>query len=123
MTIKSSELTWIVVSDIKKAKKFFTEVLGLKLTSAQEDYGWLELEGKDGGAALGVASSCEHCPISPGGNGVVTFTVDNIEETKETLSKKGVKMLGEITEVPGHVKLQLFQDDDNNFFQLVQMLS
>jgi hypothetical protein len=38
------------------------------------------------------------------------------------LIKKQVKMLGEMMEVPGHVKLQMFQDSDGNHFQLAQML-
>ena len=123
MAVKKSELSWITVSDWEKAKTFFTEVVGLEVVSAQEQYGWMELRGAGGGALLGVAKSHEGGGLSPGQNAVVTFTVDNIVATKADMESKGVAFVGDIMEVPGQVKLALFKDPDGNLFHLVQDIS
>ena len=120
--LKSFDLAWIVVSDIKKARKFFTETLGLKEHAYSEEYGWIELCGQDGGTMIGIAQENEKTEIKSGQNAVITLTVDNLEETIAAFKKKNVKLLGEIMEVPGHVKLQMFTDADGNKFQLVQTL-
>ena len=123
MPTKQSNLSWVAVSDFKKAKKFFTETLGLKINSLSEEFNWAEVVGKDGGALIGIAGmgDQESCGgIKPGQNAVVTLDVANIEESKALLEERGVQFFGEIMEVPGHVKLALFADPDGNKFQLVQ---
>jgi catechol 2,3-dioxygenase-like lactoylglutathione lyase family enzyme len=122
MAIKSMSLAWISVSDIKKAKEFFTNTVGLDLTVDSPEYGWLELKGKQGGFALGVGQASEQCQLKAGQNAVVCFDVDNIEETKKDLESKGVKVAN-IEEVPGHVKLAFFTDEDGNLFHLAESLS
>ncbi len=121
--IKSSDLSWIVVSDLKKAKQFFTETIGLKEHSYSEAFGWAELKGESGGALIGLA---EESPMmedmKAGQNAVVTLTVDDIEKVSQEIEKKGVKLIGEMIEVPGHVKMQMFSDLDGNLFQLVEQL-
>ena len=123
MVAKRLDLAWITVTDVKKAKTFFTEVLGLEVRTDNAEYGWLELVAKDGGAALGVGQcSDEYTEVKAGQNAIVTFTVDDIIKTKAEFEKKGVKMLGDIVEVPGHVKMLFFCDNDGNKFQVVQLL-
>jgi predicted enzyme related to lactoylglutathione lyase len=123
MAIKSIDLGWITVSDFAKAKKFFVEHLGLTINSVNEEMGWLELKGKDGGALLGIAKAHEQETHRPGSNTVLTLKVDDIEKTKQELEAKDVTFLGGILEVPGHVKLATFIDPDKNVFQLVQDLN
>jgi predicted enzyme related to lactoylglutathione lyase len=123
MTIKSFDLAWIIVSDIGAAKKFFVDTLGMKMHTYDDVYGWLELSGQEGGSIIGVAKANEKNGMEAGKNAIITLTVDNVEKSKAELLKKGVNMVGEIMEVPGHVKLQLFRDSDGNLFQLVQSLS
>ena len=60
--------------------------------------------------------SFEADPNSP------TFTVPDIKKAIGEMSKKGVKLIGEMMEVPGHVKLQFFVDADGNTFQIVEEL-
>ena len=122
MSVKSSQLSWIVVADLKKAIKFYTEVLGLTLLSSAEEFGWAELQGKDGGSTIGLAQANEQTPLKPGSNAVMTFTVDDIDQACAGLKQKGLQLVGTIVEVPGHVKMQDFVDVDNNHFQLVQAL-
>lgn len=121
MSIKKISLCWINVSDIERAKKFFEDSCGLELTAGSSaEHGWLEFIGAEEGTILGVAKSSRDDQSDAGTNAVVTMTVDNIVETKRTMEQKGVKFIGDIMEVPGHVKLATFIDPDNNTFQLVE---
>ncbi len=124
MTIKRSDLSWITVSDIKKAKKFFTEVIGLELRTDTPEFGWIELVPKEGGSALGIGQFNPNYgkEVLPGQNAIITFTVEDIVKTKAEFEKKGVRLLGDIVEVPGHVKMLFFTDHDGNKFQVCQML-
>lgn len=121
MKIKGIELSWITVSDIKKAIKFYTEVVGLKLCEFQEEFGWAELSGPEG-ARLGIAQASSHMDEKPGSNAVVTITVDNIDKTCHELKSKNVRLIGDILEVPGQVKMQTFRDADGNTFQMCEIL-
>ena len=123
MKIKDMALAWITVSDIVQAKKFFAQTLGLQVMADNPEHGWLELSGFEGDFLLGVAQYSPHCePIKAGHNAVVTMSVDDIVAAKKMLEAKNVKFIGEIIEIPGHVKMALFQDPDGNKFQLVQSL-
>ena len=123
MNVKRMDMAWITVSDHKKAKEFFCDILGLKLSSETPEHGWMELVGHEGGATLGVGKACEETSpdVKPGQNAVVTMTVDDVVTCKKYLESKGVKFFGDIIEIPGHVKMALFADNDGNKFQIVQM--
>ncbi|MCF7799397.1 VOC family protein [Candidatus Babeliales bacterium] len=120
MKIRKIELAWIVVSDLNKAKSFYTDILGLDIYESSEEYGWLEVKGNSGGAALGIAKGDGHGPVGVGQNAVVTLTVDNFDETIEELKSKGVKFIGDVIEIPDHAKMIFFVDADGNNFQLVE---
>lgn len=122
MVAKATYLSWIIVSDIEKARKFFTESLGMKELSFDPQYKWAEYQGKAGGGLVGVAQKSDMDPEPAGGNAVITFNVDNLDEAKKELSSKGVKMLGDVLEVPGHVRMQTIADKDGNRFQIVENL-
>jgi predicted enzyme related to lactoylglutathione lyase len=119
---QSFDLAWIVVKDIKEAVKFYTETVGLKLLKLDEEFGWAELQGPNGGAMLGIAQENDKDPIKAGNNACLTFTVKDLEKSRDSFLKKGAKFLGEIMEIPGHVKLLTGVDADGNHFQLAQML-
>ena len=40
MNLKSMDLAWIVVNDLQKAIKFYTETVGLKLVEFHEEFEW-----------------------------------------------------------------------------------
>jgi predicted enzyme related to lactoylglutathione lyase len=122
MSVKSINLSWIVVKDFKKALEFYTAVIGLKVMEINEQYGWAELQGHEGGARLGIAQAQFENILKPGANACVTFTVENLEKAIGDLQKKGAKSVGEIQVIPGHVKLQMVVDHDGNHVQLVELL-
>jgi predicted enzyme related to lactoylglutathione lyase len=122
MAINSIDLAWISVTNMKRARAFFVDKLGLTIMQDTPEYGWMELMGKDGGCALGVGAESGNTDLKPGHNAIVTFSVDNIEKTKAELASKGVTIVGDIIEVPGHIKMLFIKDEDGNFFQVCQPL-
>lgn len=122
MKVKEIGLCWIVTKDIKAAVKYYTEVVGLKLAEFNEEYGWAELEGHEGGSRLGLAQENPQENVRAGQNAVMTFTVENLDQVKETMIKKGAKIEGDVIEVPGHVKMQTIVDTDGNRFQICELI-
>jgi predicted enzyme related to lactoylglutathione lyase len=120
---QSIDLSWIVVKDFEKAVRFFTEVVGLKVLTRVDEMGWAELAGHEGGAQLGIAAAGMETTVKPGQNSIMTFTVENLDKSRSEFLKKGVKLVGDVLEVPGHVKMQFFKDHDDNLFQIVEKLS
>jgi predicted enzyme related to lactoylglutathione lyase len=122
MNLKSMDLAWITVKDVKEAIKFYTETVGLKLTEFNEKFGWAELELPAGGAKLGIAQTCpESKDDQPGQNAILTFTVKDLDIAIADMLSKQAKSIGEVIDIPGHVKMQTFSDQDGNRFQLVQV--
>jgi predicted enzyme related to lactoylglutathione lyase len=122
MVVKSSELSWLVVANLKQAVEFYTKTLGLKLLNMTEEHGWAELQGKEGGTMIGLCQTSDCSPLKPGNNAVMTFTVSDMDQARKELQARGLTLVGPVVEVPGHVKMQDFVDPDNNRFQLVQQL-
>jgi predicted enzyme related to lactoylglutathione lyase len=123
MVVKEIGLSWIVVKNVKAAVKYYTEIVGLKLMEFNEEYGWAELEGHEGGCRLGIAQENPQEKVSAGQNAVVTFTVGNLDKSKGEMAKKGAKFEGEVLEIPGHVKMQTVIDSDGNRFQICEVLN
>lgn len=123
MNVKSIDLAWISVTDMKKAREFFVDTLGLSVGCDTPEYGWIELKGSAGGAQLGIGAVNEEKPLVPAGsNAIVTFTVDDLDAALAELRAKNVTIIGDIIEIPGHVRMIFIQDNDSNTFQLAQVL-
>ena len=122
MKTQGIHLSWIVVKDVKKAIKFYTDVVGLTLREFHEEFGWAELSGPSG-TFLGIAQESTSDDMKAGKNAIVTVTVDNIEKARKDFLSKKVNLIGDIVEIPGHVKMQTFSDADGNTFQLCECLS
>jgi predicted enzyme related to lactoylglutathione lyase len=101
------------------AKKFYGEVLGLKQVFEME--GWAEFShAENGAAAIGLSAN----PETAGQKGAtVVLKVDDIEQTRRQLSKRGVEFEGEVEEIPGIVRLAAFRDPFGNLLQLAQPLT
>ncbi|MEN9654598.1 MAG: hypothetical protein RL235_710 [Chlamydiota bacterium] len=115
------DLVWIVVKDLQKAIDYYTRVVGLKLIEHHPEHNWAEFEAKTGGTRLGIAS--EQDDYKSGQNAIMTFTVSNLDTAIASFKQQGTRLIGEVIEVPGHVKMQTVSDPDGNQFQLCQMLS
>jgi catechol 2,3-dioxygenase-like lactoylglutathione lyase family enzyme len=73
------------VNDLAKAKQFYTETLGLKLT---DDKMGLQLDLPNGGAIF-IYDKPDHQPAS---FTILNFVVENIDEAVDELVKSGVTM-------------------------------
>ena len=108
-------LSWYNVPDLAAASKFYTDTLGLK--KIFEMPGWAEFaEGPDM-PAVGLA---ENAKWEPGGT--VVFRVEDIAATRAKMEQRGVKFVGPTEEIPGAVRLAMFQDPAGNKLQLAQPL-
>ncbi len=122
MIVEGIKLTWIVVKDIQSAIKFYTEVVGLTLHKHHAEFGWAELSGPDE-SRLGLAQENDEMDIKAGMNAITAISVEDIDSARSSFLKQGAKLIGEIVEVPGHVKMQTFEDADGNTLQIVQQLN
>ncbi len=122
MKVQGNMLSWIVVKDLEAAVKFYTEVVGFDLLNKSPEYGWAELSGPKG-ASLGIAEESSEMEMKAGSNAVMSITVEDLDVACDFYRKKGAKLIGEIVEIPGHVRMQTFLDFDGNMMQIVQKLS
>jgi predicted enzyme related to lactoylglutathione lyase len=123
MLIKKMKMSWVLVSDIKEARNFFEKTLGLKVEGFTPEHNWMELStGSSDDAHLGVGQPDGASHFKAGMNAVVTFTVDNILEAQKLMKEKGVTILGDIEEVPGHVKMLTIKDKDGNIYQFCEVI-
>lgn len=115
------QLSWLTIKDLSSAIQFYTEIAGFELLEHSPEYGWAELKG-EGGSRLGLSTECEENPIKAGSNSITCITVDDITKACALFTQKGAKLIGEMMEVPGHVKIQSFLDKDGNTLQLVEKI-
>jgi predicted enzyme related to lactoylglutathione lyase len=110
-------LSWFSVNDFEGAKKFYTNVLGLKKTFEAQQ--WAEFAGAEGEETIGVAID-PHAGKEPGAT--IVLQVEDIEHERKRLETAGVKFEGQIEEIPGIVKIATFRDPSGNRLQLAQQL-
>jgi predicted enzyme related to lactoylglutathione lyase len=114
-------MAWVVVDNLAQSKEFFTKTLGLTMVADSPEYNWAEFSAGDD-THIGMGESCEGTPIKAGSNAVICINVADIVETKKELESKNVRVIGDICEVPGHVKMILIQDPSGNYYNIVQKL-
>lgn len=111
----------VVVSDMKKAKEFYAEKLGLEIATdyrLNDDNWWVTLTLPGGGASITLArsSTTSNEPPKPGTVGFYLSTSDVAAAHKE-LNEKGVKLSEVRNDLygPGSgVKFFQLQDPDGN---------
>ena len=118
------------VSDMDRAIKFYTEVLGLRLISRQideehnEEYTFLELEGGnlellqvlDKTAGNGKSSmQPPYCPH-------IAIGTDDMDSLVQRLREKDVHFVKGPMEIPGEVKWLYISDQDQNVIEYVQWM-
>ena len=113
----------MIVSDMPKAKTFYADKLGLKVTTdyrQDDDHWWVSLSLPEGGVTITLTTFHEN--FKPGTMTLYFATTDVAAANKE-LSNKGVKV-NEVKDDlygPGSgVKFFNFQDPDGNLVHIVQ---
>lgn len=117
---KGISMSCVTVSSLEETKRIFCDLLGLEVKEYDERYNWMELEGEEGGrVGFGIPMGEG---MKAGTNGVVSISVENVEEARTFLESNGVQFLGDTVEIPGEVKLALFADKDGNQYFLAEKL-
>lgn len=119
MKTEGFQLAWIVVKNVEQAIAFYRDTVGLELKEFHPEFRWAEMSGPNG-AILGIGEADPQTNIPPGSNAVVTITVSDLDKALAHFKAQGAKLIGEVVEIPGHVKMQTFTDSDGNMLQLVQ---
>lgn len=122
MKPRSIEMAWVVVNDLPQAKEFFTKILGMKLEADSPESNWAEVSTGEGTVRIGIGANCKDSAVKAGQNAVICINVDDVVAVKKELEAKNVPVIGDICEVPGHVKMILIQDPSGNYYNLVQRL-
>jgi predicted enzyme related to lactoylglutathione lyase len=85
------------VNDINAARRFYEQVLGLKLTHEAASIQWLEYDVGDTTFAITTADAEHSAPVR---GAVLAFEVSDLDAEVERLQKLDAKFRGEITETP-----------------------
>jgi CreA protein len=109
----------IAVSDYGKALAWYRDVLGFKVVSELESWGWAQLQTPVDGLLIGIGQSEE---VKKGGGATLTFTVKDIAAARLYLEGEGGRFDGETSQVEDMVKLATFYDPDGNALMLAQQL-
>ena len=106
----------VMVSDMDRAVRFYTEALGLTLKLRYGD-GWAEVQGP--GITLGLHPARPGGPTGGQAGGLsIGLQVDDLDAAVATLEKRGVEFRG-VIEGQG-VRLANFQDPDGTPLYLGQ---
>jgi predicted enzyme related to lactoylglutathione lyase len=110
MKVKAIGFVGIPVTDLKRARSFYEEVLGLKV--AEEMMGGRWIEDAVGDDTLAIANVGDHWTPSDQGTGAA-FEVEDFDEAIERLKDRSVGFVAEPFETPC-CRMAVVQDPDGN---------
>jgi catechol 2,3-dioxygenase-like lactoylglutathione lyase family enzyme len=93
MLKESKAFSGFSVDDTRKAKEFYGQTLGLKVTDSEENTVELHL---GSGASVLIYPKPNHTPAT---FTILNFPVDNVDKAVDELTKRGVRF--EIYDLPG----------------------
>ena len=100
------------VSDFARAKKFYTEILGLEISfDGGEEVGWCELKVPRNDVIVGLNLYKEEELII--GSTSLCLTVDDLDATQAFFASKDVEA-GEISDIPDMVSMMRIKDSEGN---------
>ncbi len=104
---------WVPVDDMDRAVSFYRDILGLQVTSQQQD--WSEIDA--GGLTIGL-NGREATASHADGGAVVTFQPDGgIDGEVDRLTRAGVQFAGGISDHPWG-RIASFKDSEGNDLQV-----
>lgn len=111
----------IFVSDMDRAARFYSEVLGLKIAYRAADK-FCMIDAGDG-LMIGLHPPAENAG-APGSNGATQLGLNvtqPIQDVVDALRKRGVNFHGPVIDDQGSVKLAFFNDPDGNTLYLCEV--
>ena len=119
--IRDVNVVWYNTSDFERAKKFYTEVLGLPIAYDVPEAGWIEF-GYPNQTHLAFNLWRDPATKPPAvGGATATFTCEDVRGALARLEAQGVRC--DPVDVTPSVILGAFYDPDGNRLQLAQMLA
>ena len=113
MAVKKFSSAYYVVKDMDKAVGFYQDILGLNIKFRDGDR-WTQFDVN--GVAVALADPSEGT-VPPGGGGTVVLEVDDLAETRDTLTQNGVKV-NDIVDMGGHGRYFTAVDPAGNIVQI-----
>jgi predicted enzyme related to lactoylglutathione lyase len=112
----------IHVSSVERAKEFYVTKLGLEILEEIPSLNLLAL--KAGGVRISIFGGFEPNlnPFEKKAGTHLILRTDNIENTKDELTKRGVVFRGEIFEAPGFIRDISTTDPDGNVIEIAEYL-
>ena len=124
----------LLVKDFAKCFKFYTEQLGLEPSWGDENSGYANFKVADGiegftlfasdSMAPWVGNADKQQPVAMREKLMVSFSVDNLDETFAALKAKGVMFINEPTDMPDWgMRCLYLRDPEENLIELFTPLS
>ncbi|MBU0530730.1 MAG: VOC family protein [Candidatus Aenigmatarchaeota archaeon] len=114
----------IFVSDVKKAEKWYSEILGMKLTERYPKFKCVLMRLNKTEFDIGTPTSEwgeGWDKVKIGGRTNIFFKTPDIKETIKKLKQKGVKFVEELSKRPWGEYKAVFIDPDGNEFNLIEV--
>ncbi|MDH5374346.1 MAG: VOC family protein [Candidatus Bathyarchaeota archaeon] len=115
--IKTVWCVTFYVSDLKKATKFYEEILGLEKKYEYPSYVGFECGGVEIGLIPKLTERQKISPLSPS----VEFLADDVEKVYNELKNKGVEFIKELHYEPWGGRQATFTDPDGNILEIAQI--
>jgi len=108
-------LVQLGVSNLDRAIRFYTTVLGFELTERRDDLKFAHIATNVPGLQIGLNEIAD-----PRGTGsaVLNISVKDVAVARKTLEARGIVFRGETVVIPGKVALAPFADPDGNALRL-----
>ena len=101
----------VVVKNLKVAKKFYTQKLGLKVLDDMDH--WLTVGADKKGMRLHL---CETKPLEKGNTGILFVVDEKTEKAYAAMKKKGIKFTMKPTVQPWGMECHFVDPDGNEFY-------
>jgi len=105
------------VSDLRRAAKFYEEILGLEKKYEYSSYVGFECGGVEIGLIPKPKEELRLSQMSPS----VEFLVDDVDKVYDELKQKGVKFTEELHDEPWGGRQATFTDPDGNILEITQI--
>ena len=107
------------VSDLGVARKFYVDILGLKLVQVSDRWLILDISGNEFILMGGARPVAQRGSYGTECATVLCLLSEDIYRDHDALQAKGVRFFSEVNEVP-EGKYVAFQDPDGNLLELIQ---
>lgn len=107
------------VIDMDRARKFYEEILELKVSKISEEGKWIEYD-LTGGGCFAITNLVQGVQPSSDSGGSIAFEVENLDELMSQLKEKNVKVKLDIFSTPV-CRLAVVVDSEGNAFTLHQL--